>query len=191
MVRYSLLGLLPVVFACTNPDTDPCASYISAQKATASPFCATFTKSTVTATTALPAWATYCSSKPSLISKECSCYWTGATAATSTTKVGTTLTTTTSGAGSTATGGTGNTCGAAPVDGLVGYAAGVTGGGSGSGTTVTSCSALSTAVKSGGVIKVSGILTGCGVIDLVGGTTVIGVGSNSGKLLSWRLPTMR
>lgn len=73
MHRYAFLALLPAVLGCTNPDTDPCASYISANQATASPFCATFTKSTVTATTGLPAWATYCSSKPSAISKECSC----------------------------------------------------------------------------------------------------------------------
>lgn len=76
-----------------------------------------------------------------------------------------------------------NDCGAAPVNGLVGYGAGVTGGGSGSGTTVTSCSALSSAISGGGVIKISGILTGCGILDLAGSTTVIGVGANSGKFV--------
>ena len=69
---------------------------------------------------------------------------------------------------------------AAAVDQLVGYAAGTTGGGSGSGTTVTSCSALTTAAKAGGVIKISGNLSGCGIIKLVSNTSVLGVGSNSG-----------
>ncbi len=72
-------------------------------------------------------------------------------------------------------------CGSAAIDQLVGYAAGTTGGGSGSGTTVTSCSAFKSAAARGGLIRVSGILTGCGIVDLVGGTSVIGVGSNSGK----------
>jgi pectate lyase len=69
---------------------------------------------------------------------------------------------------------------AAKVDELVGFAAGTTGGGSGAGTTVTSCAALTTAAKAGGVIKVSGNLSGCGIIKLVGNTSVLGVGSNSG-----------
>ena len=69
---------------------------------------------------------------------------------------------------------------AAKVDELVGYAAGTTGGGSGAGTTVTSCAALTTAAKAGGVIKISGSLTGCGIIKLVENTSVLGVGSNSG-----------
>jgi pectate lyase len=69
---------------------------------------------------------------------------------------------------------------AAKVDELVGFAAGTTGGGSGAGTTVTSCSALATAAKAGGVIKISGNLSGCGIVKLVGNTSVLGVGSNSG-----------
>jgi pectate lyase len=69
---------------------------------------------------------------------------------------------------------------AAKVDELVGFAAGTTGGGSGAGTTVTSCSALTTAAKAGGVIKISGNLSGCGIIKLVSNTSVLGVGSNSG-----------
>jgi hypothetical protein len=72
------------------------------------------------------------------------------------------------------------TCGSAPVDQLVGYAAGTTGGGSGSGTTVTSCSALKSAIANAGVIKISGTLSGCGIMDLKGATTVLGVGANSG-----------
>lgn len=69
---------------------------------------------------------------------------------------------------------------AAPVDALVGYGASATGGGSGSGTTVTSCSAFTTAAKAGGVIKISGVLDGCGIVDLVSDTSVIGVGAKSG-----------
>lgn len=69
---------------------------------------------------------------------------------------------------------------AASVDQLVGYAAGTTGGGAGSGTTVTSCSALTAAAKAGGVIKISGSLSGCGIIKLVSNTSVLGVGSNAG-----------
>lgn len=77
MHRYSILALVPVVLGCTNPDSDPCASYMSANAATASAFCQTYTQSAVTATTGLPAWATYCSSKPSAISKECTCAFSG------------------------------------------------------------------------------------------------------------------
>ncbi|KAF2839475.1 polysaccharide lyase family 1 protein [Patellaria atrata CBS 101060] len=69
---------------------------------------------------------------------------------------------------------------AAPIDQLVGYAAGTTGGGTGAGTTVTSCSALTAAAKMGGVIKISGILNGCGIIELVDNTSILGVGANSG-----------
>lgn len=72
---------------------------------------------------------------------------------------------------------------AAPVDGLVGYGAGVTGGGSGSGTTVTSCSELSSAIEGGGVITIDGILTDCGLLDVPSDTTVIGVGADSGKFI--------
>ncbi|KAF3762596.1 family 1 polysaccharide lyase [Cryphonectria parasitica EP155] len=176
-----LLGI-PAVLACTDPDSDPCASYISANAATASPFCATFTESTVTATAGLPAWASNCSNKPSAISKECSCYFTGTgvvTTSSSATKTSATTSvsiTTSTGPATTATG----TCGAANVDALVGYAAGTTGGGSGEGTTVTTCAELEAAVAVGGVIKISGILDGCDIIDLGSDTTVLGVGSQSG-----------
>lgn len=70
---------------------------------------------------------------------------------------------------------------AAPVDALVGYGAGVTGGGSGSGTTVASCAELTTAIEGGGVITIDGILTDCGLFDVPSDTTVIGVGADSGK----------
>ncbi|KAK4098447.1 polysaccharide lyase family 3 protein [Parathielavia hyrcaniae] len=95
MHHYALLGLLPVALGCLNPKSNACASYISANAA-ASAFCATFTQSQVTATTGLPAWATNCSNKPSMISKECSCYYTGGAAPppTSTAKATTTAVTT-------------------------------------------------------------------------------------------------
>jgi len=71
---------------------------------------------------------------------------------------------------------------AATVNELVGYAAGTTGGGSGSSTTVTTCDALAAAVKVGGVIKINGILDGCGIIQVkTGNTSILGVGANSGK----------
>ncbi|KAL6399665.1 hypothetical protein AUP68_17071 [Ilyonectria robusta] len=74
---FAVLALLPAAFGCLDPDTNSCASFIKSQSATASAFCATFTTAVVTATSALPSWATNCSQKPSLISKECSCYYTG------------------------------------------------------------------------------------------------------------------
>lgn len=76
---------------------------------------------------------------------------------------------------------------AAPVDGLVGYGAGVTGGGSGAGTTVTSCAELTSAVEAGGVITIDGTLTDCGLFDIPSDTTVIGVGADSGEFLSLNL----
>ncbi|GAP91594.1 putative pectate lyase B [Rosellinia necatrix] len=180
MQYLALLALAPLALACTNPDTDACASFMTAQAATASAFCATFTQSTVTATTGLPSWATACSNKPSAISKECSCAFTGGGggATTTTTKASTTLTTTTKTTTSSGGGSTG-TCGT-PNYTLQGYGAGTTGGGSGSGTTVTSCSALSSAAAKGGAITVSGVLDGCGIVDLISSTTVTGSGSKSG-----------
>lgn len=77
MHRYALLSLVPAALGCLNPNSNACASYMSANTATASAFCATFTQSAVTATTGLPSWASNCSNKPSLLSKECSCYFTG------------------------------------------------------------------------------------------------------------------
>ncbi|KAH7320752.1 pectin lyase fold/virulence factor [Stachybotrys elegans] len=68
----------------------------------------------------------------------------------------------------------------AAAAGPVGFGAGTTGGGSGSGTTVTSCSQLSSALKNGGVINVSGTLSGCGILSVPSDTTLMGVGANSG-----------
>ena len=70
---------------------------------------------------------------------------------------------------------------AAKVDELVGFAAGTTGGGSSAGTTVASCAELTAAAKVGGVIKIKGTLTGCGIVKIaVGDTSILGVGSNAG-----------
>ncbi|KAI0143589.1 pectin lyase fold/virulence factor [Xylariaceae sp. FL1272] len=216
MRHFILAALVSGVLSCTNPDSDACASFMTNQAATASAFCATFTQSAVTATTGLPSWATVCSSKPSALSKECSCAFTGtatttaATTTATTTKTSTTReqtlskrkdyrsmflrsimsylaqltdlsslvttsTKTTTGSG----GGSTGSCGSPNLT-LEGYGAGTTGGGSGSGTTVTSCSALSSAAENGGVITISGVLDGCDIIDLVGDTTVLGSGSQSG-----------
>lgn len=72
---------------------------------------------------------------------------------------------------------------AAPVDELVGFGAGTTGGGdSGNGTSVSSCGDLEAALEAGGVISIDGMLDGCGTLDVLGDTTVIGVGAESGIL---------
>lgn len=93
-------ALLSVVNACTNPDTDGCASAFSANLASASAFCATFTTAAVTATTALPdAFASACSYKTSKLSAECACYVTGAATTSSTAKVCQVLTYTNKGSG--------------------------------------------------------------------------------------------
>ncbi|KAK7429024.1 hypothetical protein QQZ08_004431 [Neonectria magnoliae] len=85
---------------------------------------------------------------------------------------------------STPTGSTGGSdgysCGSAAEDELVGYGVGATGGGSGSGTTVTSCSELSSAITAGGVITISGILADCDILELASDTTIIGSGAESG-----------
>ncbi|KAG9256927.1 pectate lyase-domain-containing protein [Emericellopsis atlantica] len=77
MHALTLLGLLPVALGCLNANTNPCASFIKSNAAQASPFCATFTQSQVTATTGLPAWATNCSNKPKLLTAECACHYPG------------------------------------------------------------------------------------------------------------------
>lgn len=69
---------------------------------------------------------------------------------------------------------------AAAVDELVGFGAGTTGGGSGAGTTVTSCAQLTAALKTGGVIKINGQLSGCGTLIVPSDTSLLGVGGSSG-----------
>ncbi|KAH8706301.1 pectin lyase fold/virulence factor [Ilyonectria robusta] len=190
MHRYTLLALLPAVLGCANPLTNECASYMVNNAAEASAFCATFTQSVVTATADLPSWASACAYKPKHISKECACHFTagseGGAAATTPSfeePVQTGAATTpaaepaSSGSGS---GSDGSTCGSAAEDALVGYGDGTTGGGSGSGTTVTSCSELSSAIAAGGVITISGILSGCDILELASDTTIIGSGADSG-----------
>lgn len=93
--RLALLTLIPVALGCLNADTNKCASYIKSNAATASPFCASFTKSVVTATTALPAWATNCDSKPKVLSAECSCHYTAGSSPAPTSSKQTTATPTT------------------------------------------------------------------------------------------------
>uniref|UniRef100_L2FK51 Pectate lyase n=1 Tax=Colletotrichum fructicola (strain Nara gc5) TaxID=1213859 RepID=L2FK51_COLFN len=70
MQQYYILALLPAALGCLNADTN----------------------STVTATTGLPAWATNCSNKPSQISAECTCNYSGAGGSSPTTTLKTTTT---------------------------------------------------------------------------------------------------
>lgn len=64
----------------------------------------------------------------------------------------------------------------------VGYGAGTTGGGSAAAKTVSSLSAFKSAVSgdSAKVVKVSGLISLSGQVDVGSNTTVLGVGSNSG-----------
>ncbi|KFY77649.1 hypothetical protein V499_02996 [Pseudogymnoascus sp. VKM F-103] len=124
--------LLPLVLACTNPNSDACASAVSVL---GQAFCATYTTKVNTATTSLPAWASACSNKPTKISSVCTCFATAtapATATPTTLKTSTTatkVTTTTS----------------AP------------GGGGGTACTVTAYASISAAVASCSNIVLSGI----------------------------------
>lgn len=70
---------------------------------------------------------------------------------------------------------------AAPADPLVGYGAGTTGGGSAAAVTVSSLSALKSAVSGSKakVVKISGTITGAGDIIVGSNTTVLGIGSSS------------
>lgn len=103
MHALAVLGLLPVALGCLNTRTNPCASFIKSQVAQASPFCATFTQSVVTATTGLPAWATNCDNKPKLLTSECACHYPGGGNPPAPTTI-TTRTTTTTGRTTTTTG---------------------------------------------------------------------------------------
>jgi pectate lyase len=62
----------------------------------------------------------------------------------------------------------------------IGFAAGATGGGDAAPTTVSSCSDLKSALKSGGVINIDGMLSDCGILEVGADTTVVGVGAASG-----------
>ncbi|KAF1995551.1 glycoside hydrolase family 28 protein [Amniculicola lignicola CBS 123094] len=74
----ALIGAVPIVFACANVDTDACAAAFSKNVASASTFCATYTKTTNTANTGLPTWAATCSTYKHY-SSACSCWAPGAT----------------------------------------------------------------------------------------------------------------
>lgn len=65
--------LLPLALGCNNPAGHPCASVYTASRSAAGEFCATFTASTVTATTGLPTWATACGNEVKQLSSACSC----------------------------------------------------------------------------------------------------------------------
>ncbi|RPA91886.1 pectin lyase-like protein [Choiromyces venosus 120613-1] len=71
--------------------------------------------------------------------------------------------------------------GNAAVDQPIRCGAGTTGGAGGSTTTVTSCSALSAAVggSSAAIVRINGLLNGCGIIDIKSSKSVIGVGASS------------
>lgn len=70
---------------------------------------------------------------------------------------------------------------AAPVDQLVGYGAGTTGGAGGSTVTVTSLSALSSAASgsTARIVRVSGTITGTGQVKVGSNKTIIGVGNSA------------
>lgn len=70
---------------------------------------------------------------------------------------------------------------AAPIDQLVGYGAGTTGGAGGTTTTVSSLSALTSAVSGSAkkIVRVSGTITGNTNVKVGSNTTIIGVGSSA------------
>ncbi len=70
-----IVAIVPAILACENPDTHPCASAFVSNTALATSFCATYTKSVVTATTAIPSiFNSACSSKSQTISEACTCF---------------------------------------------------------------------------------------------------------------------
>jgi pectate lyase len=70
---------------------------------------------------------------------------------------------------------------AAPADPLVGYGAGTTGGAGGSTVTVTTLSALTSAVSgsTARIVKISGTITGSGDVKVGSNKTILGIGSSS------------
>ncbi|KAB8254345.1 putative endopolygalacturonase D [Aspergillus pseudonomiae] len=76
-----ILSFIPLAFGCDNPSSPghSCASIYSVSAAAASSFCATFTASTVTATTGVPAaFLSNCDYKTKHLSSACSCLGTAA-----------------------------------------------------------------------------------------------------------------
>lgn len=80
--RALVLSLLPLALGCNNPARHACAAAYTASSAEAVAFCATFTASTVTATTRLPDFASACDFDTKHLSSACSCLdtWVTATA---------------------------------------------------------------------------------------------------------------
>ncbi|KAJ5702110.1 hypothetical protein N7488_009658 [Penicillium malachiteum] len=69
-----VLSFLPLlVLGCDNPETHACASAYTASRSEAAAFCATFTASSVTATTGFPSFASACDYKVKHLSSACSC----------------------------------------------------------------------------------------------------------------------
>ncbi|KAJ5679217.1 endopolygalacturonase D [Penicillium macrosclerotiorum] len=74
MRRALLLSLIPIALGCNNPETHACAGAFVSSSSAAAEFCATFTASTVTATTGLPdSFASACDYKTKHLSSACSC----------------------------------------------------------------------------------------------------------------------
>lgn len=71
--------------------------------------------------------------------------------------------------------------GAAPADPLVGYGAGTTGGAGGATVTVSSLSALTSAVSgsTAKIVKISGTISGSGDVKVGSNKTILGIGSSS------------
>lgn len=142
----------------------------------------------------VPEWAAGCSMN-SLI-KECKCQYTAGGDAEAPAPAATTLATRVASAAPKATaeepaeepaesapadtGAVAGSCSAAQIDALVGYGYGTTGG-SGAPIVVRSCSELKSALDKGGVIHIDGMLDGCDLMKVPSDTTILGVGSNSGK----------
>ncbi|PWY72949.1 endopolygalacturonase D [Aspergillus heteromorphus CBS 117.55] len=75
MMRSALLlSVIPLVLGCESPKNHACASVYSVSSAAAASFCATFTASSVTATTDVPdAFLSNCEYKTKHLSSACSC----------------------------------------------------------------------------------------------------------------------
>ncbi|KAF5001718.1 hypothetical protein FGRMN_831 [Fusarium graminum] len=182
MKRSVLLSLIPAVLGCANINSNPCAQSVSKNVRG----CAG-----ISDTSDVPEWASSCSKK-SLI-KECKCQYTTGGEVGALVPAATTLTTLVASSEPKATAepvtsdpsigedvASGDSCGAAKVDELVGYGQGTTGG-EGSPVTVTSCSELKSALSNSGVILIDGKLTGCDIMMVQSDTSIVGVGANSGN----------